>query len=193
MSRDQAPELDAQKWTAVARLLRPQGRRGELLAELLTDFVESFNHRKRLFLIPENSAAAVEPRELNIEHFWPHKGRIVLKFAGIDSISAAESLGRGLLAVPRSERMPLQFGEAYAGDMIGMSLLHVAQDGTKTLGSITDILPGDAGADLLQLGEGDHAILIPFARAYLKKINFDERTIEMELPPGLIEIQRQKS
>lgn len=181
---------DAREWTVVARLLHPQGRRGEVLAELFTDFVESFEHRERLFLLPENPGPAGMARELNIEHSWHHKGRIVLKFAGFDSISDAESLGRGFLAIPRSERMPLPPGEAYIGDLVGMVLLNVGPEHTTKLGSVTDVLPGAAGPALLQLGEGDNALLIPFAKAYLKKINFDERTIEMELPEGLLEINK---
>src|SRR5215469_1083427 len=99
-------------WAIVARLVRPQGRRGEILADLLTDFPERFAERKRLYLLVSESSP--QPgREVTLEQHWLHKGRIVLKFSGVDSINDAEALRDLLVAIPVSERAPLTGGAVY--------------------------------------------------------------------------------
>src|ERR1700757_1358728 len=115
-------------WAILAQLVRPQGRHGEILADVLTDFPERFADRKRLFLLsattkgrtaPENPP----PREIVLERHWLHRGRIVFKFAGIDSISDAETL-RGLdVAIPASERAPLTDGAVYISDLVGCEII----------------------------------------------------------------------
>jgi len=82
-------------WAILARLMRSQGRHGEILAEIFTDFPERFAERKRLFLIASETSA-LPVREVTLERHWLHKGRVVLKFAGVDSINDTEAL-RGLL------------------------------------------------------------------------------------------------
>ncbi len=67
-----------------------------------------------------------EPRAIELVHHWLHKGGIVLHFAGIDSISAAEKLIGLVVAIPRTERAPLAEDEAYIGDLIGCTLIDVA-------------------------------------------------------------------
>ena len=84
-------------WVVLAHLLRPQGRKGELLADLLTDFPERFEDRKQVFLASEGfSGPASAARAADAVSFWlpvgKNAGRIVLHFAGIDSISDRKSV-----------------------------------------------------------------------------------------------------
>jgi 16S rRNA processing protein RimM len=177
-------------WTTLARILRPQGRRGELLAEILTDFPESFGARKRLFLRPEHEVRRDELRESILEAHWPHKGRIVLKFAGIDSIGDAEKLRGFTVVVPREERMLLQEDTVYIGDLLGARVIDVGQGGPQDAGEIMDVLPGGIAPDLLVVRtDAPEPLLIPFVKAYLKKIDLAAKRIEMELPAGLTAIQ----
>src|SRR5690242_20546910 len=89
-------------WVILARLVRPQGRHGEILADILTDFPERFAERKRLFLVSRETSR--EPvREALLESHWLHKGRVVLKFSGVDSINDADALRGLLVAIPASE------------------------------------------------------------------------------------------
>ena len=90
-----------QEFVVVARILRPQGRHGEVLAEILTDFPEKFAERSKLWLGQEKDA---QPREYSLTNHWFHKGRVVLKFEGIESISDAEALTGSLVQIPREER-----------------------------------------------------------------------------------------
>jgi 16S rRNA processing protein RimM len=177
-------------WITLARVLRPQGRRGELLAEILTDFPESFGERKRLFLKPERDDFRGEPREVNLEAHWPHKGHIVLKFAGIDSIDDAEKLRNFAVVVPREERMPLQDDAVYISDLLGAHVVDVSHGGRQDAGEITDVLPGGIAPSLLVVRtQAAEPLLIPFVKAYLKKIDLQAGQIEMELPAGLTTMQ----
>ena len=171
-------------WTFLARLVRPQGRHGEILADVLTDFPERFADRKRLFLVSsETSHEAL--REAALENHWRHKNRIVFKFAGVDSISDADSL-RGLyVAIPAEERAALTDGSVYTGDLIGCELLDVSAD-AKRVGFVTDV-DRVAGLLAVRTADGDEAF-IPFANAWLAKMDIAGKRIEMRLPPGLLDV-----
>jgi 16S rRNA processing protein RimM len=175
----------------LAHLVRPQGRHGEILAEILTDFPERFSERKRLFLVlPENAPSHAAknqlPREVTLEHHWLHKGRVVFKFAGVDSIEAAENL-RGLdVAIPAEERAPLADGSVYISDLIGCEVVDVDSAEPKLIGTIDDV---DRNASLLVVnGSSGTELLIPFVQAYLVEVNLEAKRIEMRLPPGLLDI-----
>src|SRR5271157_5139873 len=131
------PEKAAQ-WVWLARIRRPQGRKGEVFAEILTDFPEKFSERRCLWLLQEGAPAS-SPREVELLAHWPHKGGIVLHFAGIDSISAAETLQGLIVAIPRSERAALAEEEVYIGDLIGCSLVDVAPAIPVEIGEIEKV------------------------------------------------------
>jgi 16S rRNA processing protein RimM len=177
-------------WVLVAQLVRTQGRRGELLADLLTDFPERFAERKRLYLRkPAGEPAAPSVREVRLESHWLHKGRIVLKFAGIDSISDAELL-RGLdVAIPAVERAPLDDGSVYISDLIGCHVIDLRSN-QRDAGEVVDVDRDTTATPLLVVrapGQKDE-VLIPFAKAFLRKVDLDAKRIEMELPEGLLEL-----
>ncbi|MGZ5744521.1 MAG: ribosome maturation factor RimM, partial [Burkholderiales bacterium] len=96
------------EFITIARIAKVQGRRGEVAADLHTDFPERFEERRRLFALTSSGR-----RELHVEEHWAHKGRIVLKFAGVDSISDAEALVGAELQVPRNERVDLGAAGTY--------------------------------------------------------------------------------
>jgi len=170
-------------WAILARLVRPQGRIGEILADILTDFPERFAERKRLFLV--SSETSPEPvREVTLERHWLHKGRIVLKFAGVDSISDAEALRGLLVAVPASERAELTDGSVYIGDLIGCEVVDL--NAAKPVGVVAGV---DREAGLLQVKTpGGEEALVPFAKEYLVRMDVAGKRIEMRLPEGLLNI-----
>ena len=98
----------------LARIRRPQGRKGEVFADILTDFPEKFAERRQLWLLAEGASAAV-PREVELLAHWLHKGGIVLHFEGVESISAAETLAGLIVAIPLAHRAPLADDEVYIG------------------------------------------------------------------------------
>lgn len=171
-------------WTIVARLVRPQGRHGEILADILTDFPERFADRKHLYLVHSETSGA-PLREMALENQWLHKGRVVLKFAGIDSINDAETLRGLMVAIPESERAPLPEGSFYISDLVGCEIVDVSA-GPASIGVVTDF-DREAGVFAVKRPAGDEA-LIPFAKAYLVRMDLAGKRIEMRLPAGLLEI-----
>jgi 16S rRNA processing protein RimM len=192
---------DARSWVVLAHLLRPQGRKGELLAELLTDFPERFKEHPRVFLArPEFKGTPAEARNMEVTSAWlpvgKNKGRIVLQFAGVDSISAAESIAGLDVIVPHEERLPLDSDSVYISDMIGSAVF----DGPVKVGLIEGVqFPStpDGSARLddappwleVRSVEGSE-ILVPFAKAFISKIDLQAKRIEMKLPSGLLEINK---
>jgi 16S rRNA processing protein RimM len=177
-------------WVLLARIVRPQGRRGEVLADILTDFPERFAERKRLFLRSPTGPKPYAMREAKVESHWLHKGRVVLKFAQVDSIADAENLRGFEVVIPRDERMPLEGDAVYVSDLLGVRVIDVSLGGAGDAGEITDVEPEGAGPAMLVIRtpDGDE-LLIPFVRAYLRKIDLEGKRMEMELPVGLLAMQ----
>ena len=123
-------------------------------------------------------------RALKIEELWPHKGMLVLKFAGIDSISDAETLIRSELQVPREERAELEAGWNYVSDLIGCTVF----DGELEVGIVRHLTFGAGEAPLLIVQAGTKQHEIPYAEAYVKKLDLAGKQIFMQLPEGLLEL-----
>ena len=185
-----APEI-AEQWVWLARIRRPQGRKGEVFADILTDFPEKFAERRRLWLLREgvqvtSGGANPAPRETELEADWLHKGGVVLHFSGIDSISAAETLTGLIVAIPITERAALAEGEVYVGDLIGCVLVDVAGGEPMVVGEIEGVDRTAGPVALLVLRAGE--VLIPFAKSYLRNIDLNAKRVEMALPEGLIDL-----
>ena len=159
---------------------KTQGRRGEVAVELHSDVPERFKVGLKLFGLGQDG----NRRELQIEEFWPHKGDLVLKFAGIDSISDAETLLGCELQVPKSERARLEQGWNYVSDLIGC----VVFDADRELGKIEDVQFGAGEAPLLIVGVGSKRCEIPYAEAYLKSVDLEQKRIQMHLPEGMLDL-----
>jgi 16S rRNA processing protein RimM len=193
-----APEQagQAEKWVWLARIRRPQGRKGEVVADILTDFPEKFEERRQLWLLPEAAgtgassrpATTPAPREVELAAHWLHKGGVVLHFAGVDSISAAETLAGLVVAIPLAERAPLDDGEVYVADLIGCALVDVAGAEPVTVGEIEDVDRTAGPVALLVVRGASGEVLIPFAKSYLRKIDLEGKRVEMALPEGLADL-----
>ena len=104
-----------------------KGRHGEVLADIFTDFPERFAQRKRLFLRPPAGGQLDAMREAKVESHWLHKGRVVLKFSQVDSITDAENLRGFDVVIPREERMPLEGDAVYVSDLLGVRVIDVSR------------------------------------------------------------------
>lgn len=191
----------APAWIVLAHLLRPQGRKGEVLAELFTDFPERFDSHKRIYLAaPGFQGQTDQARPAEVIHHWlpvgKNQGRIVLHFAGIDSISGAESIAGQDVLIPEEERLPLDDNSVYIDELIGC----MVYDGDTTVGQVEDVqfptTPDgtrrlEEAAPLLEVrSPGGNEILIPFAKDFLVALDSAHKRIEMKLPEGLIEINQ---
>ena len=165
----------------LARVIKTQGRHGEVAAEIHSDVPGRFTAGMKLLALDESQ----DRRELEVEELWPHKGLLVLKFAGVDSISDAEALIGSELQVPRSERAQLEPGWNYVSDLVGCSLF---DRGTR-VGLIEDVQFGTGEAPLLIVASGSGKKFdIPFAEAYLEAVDLQQRQVRMNLPEGMLEV-----
>ena len=127
-------------------------------------------------------------REMELAAHWLHKGGVVLHFAGVDSISAAETLSGLIVAIPRTERAALGEDEVYTGDLIGCALVDVAGDEPFTVGEIEDVDTTAGPVALLVVRGAAGEVLVPFAKSYLRKVDLEAKRVEMALPEGLVDL-----
>jgi 16S rRNA processing protein RimM len=123
-------------------------------------------------------------REVEIEDLWPHKGHMVLKFVGIDSISDAEPLVGCELQVMRAERVQLEPGWTYISDVVGCTVFNAGDE----IGKISEVRFGTGEAPLLIVKAGEKEHEIPYAEAYLISVDLDRRQIKMTLPDGMLDL-----
>ena len=171
---------------AVARIARPQGRRGEVAAEILTDFPERFENLRRAWL----ERPGAEPEVVQVEDAWPHKGRIILKFSGVDSISAADQLRGKLVLVPQEEKVELPSGSYFVEDLTGCRVLRKVGESTEEVGTVTEV-EHTGGADLLHVaraGDSKHELLIPLAETICTRIDIEAKAIWIDPPEDLLEL-----
>ena len=173
-------DLKSNEFVTLARVVKTQGRHGEVAVELHSDVPDRLHQGLRVFALAESGTR----RELKIEEAWPHKEFAVLKFVGVDSISDAEALVRCELQVPIGERAPLEPGAAYVSDLVGCRLL----DHQREVGVVSDVRFGAGEAPLLVIGAGKSELEIPFAQEFLGRVDLEAKRIEMNLPEGLIEV-----
>jgi 16S rRNA processing protein RimM len=131
-----------------------------------------------------------ERREVTVEELWPHKSFLVLKFKGIESINDAEALIGAELQLPSRERAELEPGWTYLSDLVGC----IVFDGEREVGEIEDVEFGAGEAPLLVVKSGAKLPYeIPFAEAYLEKLDLERKQVRMKLPEGLLEVNERKS
>ena len=196
----------ATDWVVLARMLRTQGRRGELLAELWTDFPETLKDRGELYLAPADFRGdprisdPASVRLAQVLNLWmpggKNLGRVVLEFAGVSNISDAEKLVGLELLTPATNRPRLEEDEVYVSDLVGSTL----SAGGSIVGTIIDVhFPtspdgrqrlSEAAPLLVVTSNSGEELLIPFVKKFLLTVDLENKQITMELPPGLTELNQ---
>jgi len=182
-ARRESGQNVAGQFLAIARILRPQGRKGEVAAEILTDFPERFHHLQSVFLEDPGQA----PKRIKVEHSWPHKGRIILKFQGTDSIESASCL-RGLqVFIPWEQRTPLPPHHYYLCELQGCRVVWERQG--REIGTVEEV-ESTGGVDVLhvQRPDGKSEVLIPLAQEICTHIDLTARTIVIDPPEDLLDL-----
>ena len=166
---------------AVARVVRPRGIRGEVLAELLTDFPERFEGLTELIAVTPQGTR----RTLALEESWLHAGRIVLKFAGYDTPETARELAGYELTVPESEAVALEPDEYYDWQLIDCQVVTVEG---RELGRVREVLhAGAAPVLVIKAADDRREHLIPLAASICVEIDIAAKLIRVDPPEGLIE------
>lgn len=165
----------------VARIVKTRGLRGEVVADLLTDFPDRFENLKSLIgLSPDESR-----RSLEIEEQWFHGNRLVLKFAGFDTIDAAKELVNYILAVPAEDRIELPEDSFYEWELIGCRVDTV---GGEHIGEIAGVMH-TGGVEILKVvDQTGRDRLIPMAGDIVVEIDKEKKLVRIDPPEGLLEL-----
>jgi 16S rRNA processing protein RimM len=165
---------------SVARIARPQGHRGEVIADLLTDFPERFARLARVYVKRADGRLLL----LDLENSRPHKGRVALKFVGCDSVSGAEELRDARVMVPRDQLVELPEDTYYDFDLIGCEAISVEG---QYLGRVEEVLNYGA-APLLVVRDGARELLIPLVLSICVEISTERKRIVVNPPEGLLDL-----
>jgi len=166
---------------AVARAVRTRGLRGEVVAELLTDFPERFEGLDNLIAVAPDGSRAT----LALEGHWFHGERIVLKFAGYDSVEEAAKLVGREFAVPEAERVELEEDEFYEWELAGCRVETV---GGELLGSVRGVMRTGGVEMLVVEGDTGREYLIPMAEDICVEIDIENKLVRVDPPEGLLEM-----
>ncbi|HKF52682.1 MAG TPA: ribosome maturation factor RimM [Candidatus Acidoferrales bacterium] len=178
----------------LARILRPHGRRGEVAAEILTDFPERLTRLKSALLWDGRNS----PRDAAISGCWLSKsrgGQAIFHFKESGSISDAEKLVGLQVQVPMAERVVLPAGSYYVTDLIGCEVFET-RDAAAKLGVVRDVqFTGEnvSGTPILVVDARAGELLIPLAVEICRSVDVAVRRIEVVLPEGLLDLNPSKS
>ena len=145
-----APGDRGERRVALAAVAGAHGVKGEVRLKLFSDSVESLSRHKKLFI------GDAERRLLSVREGGK---TAVARFEGVADRAAAEALRGSLVEVDRTALAPLEDGEYYHADLIGLAAVDRAG---KAVGTIVAVENYGAG-DLLEIERGDgKRSLIPF-------------------------------
>jgi 16S rRNA processing protein RimM len=164
---------------AVAKITKTRGLRGEVVANVLTDFPARFEDLESVTgLLPTG-----ERLDLKIENFWFQKDRVVLKFEGYDSVEASEALRNVEICVSESEAVELEEGEFFDWELVDCKVETV--DG-KNVGKVREVMR-TGGTEILIVAGGEKEFLIPFAESICIEVDLEKKLVKIDPPDGLLE------
>ena len=164
----------------IARAVRPRGLKGEIVAELLTDFPERFEGLEELVLVSPSG----ERSSKRLEDYWFQNDRVVLKLADCDDVEAAKEFVGFQFAVPESERVPLPADHYYDWELEGCTV----KVGTESIGQVSSVLKTGGTEILVVADENGRERLIPLADSIVVEVDAPGKTIVVDPPEGLLEL-----
>jgi len=163
----------------VATVVRTHGLRGEVLADVATDFPERLRRGASLTWRSGDSERALRVRDAH-----PHGRRVRLAFEGVDSVDAAAALRGGDLCVAAAEAHPAPEGFYYAHEVAGF----VCEDaGGNRIGTVTGLEKTAAGP-ILSIDVAGREALVPWTRPIVVSVDREARRIVLDPPEGLLEL-----
>lgn len=164
----------------IARAVKPRGLKGEIVAELLTDFPERFEDVDELVLVSPSGERSLK----RLEDYWFQNDRVVLKLSGYDDVDAAKELVGFEFAVPESERVPLPDDHYYDWELEGCTV----KVGTESIGQVKAILKTGGAEILVVTDNGGKERLIPLADSIVVEVDTNRKTIVVDPPEGLLDL-----
>jgi len=166
------------QFSSIARIVKRRGVRGEVAAELLTDFPERFSSLDEVRIF--NGEKEYWEK---IEKHWFHKNRVILKFRGRDRPEEVEELIGGDVQVSEDQRVSLPQDNYYHSDLIGCQVL----EDEEVLGGVTGIFEtGAAGCNLVVTRADGREFMVPLVREFVLKVDVEKKVIQVNLPSGLL-------
>jgi 16S rRNA processing protein RimM len=170
----------ASQLVVIAQAVRPRGLKGEIVAELLTDFPERFEQLEELILVLPGG----ERKTGHLESYWFQNDRVVLKLAGFDDVDAAKTLVGVEFAVPESERVLLPSDHYYDWELEGCEV----KVGEASIGKVQSVIKTGGTEILLITDENDKEQLVPLADSIVVEIDTEAKTIVVDPPEGLLDL-----
>lgn len=169
------------RYLAVGLVVGPHGVRGELKVDLLTDDPHRFRLLKRVFVGLEGE----EPVPWPLMGYRLHRQRVLLRLKGCEDRATAETLRGCLVQVPLADAIPLEEGEYYEHQILGLSAWTVAGE---YLGEVVEILYTGANDVYVIQGQdpGRKEILIPAIKGVVLEVDLAAGRLLIELPEGLL-------
>lgn len=173
-------DASSSELVVIARAVKVRGLKGEVAAELLTDFPERFEDVEELVLVSPSGERTVG----QLEDFWFQSDRVILKLADYDDVDAAKQLVGYEFAVPEQDRVPLPEDYYYDWELEGCEV----KAGNEVIGKVSSVLR-TGGAEILVISdEKGIERLIPFADSIIVEIDVEAKTIVVDPPEGLLDL-----
>ena len=167
------------EFVAIARVAKPHGLRGEVVADVLTDFPERFEGLVDVTAIGPDGGR----RQLKIERARFQKARVILQFAGVGTFEEADLLRNFEICIPEGEAVELEEDEFFDWELEGCRVVRV--EGTE-LGEVTSVLR-TGGTEVLVVAGAEKELLIPFAESICVEVDIENSRITVDPPEGLLE------
>ena len=173
-------DTSANELVIIARAVRPRGLKGEIVAELLTDFPDRFEDLEELILVSPRGERTTK----RLEDYWFQNDRVVLKVAGYDDVEAAKELVGFEFAVPESERVPLPADHYYDWELEGCTV----KVGADSIGTVNSVLKTGGAEILVVTDNSGKEHLIPLADSIVVEVDAAGKTIVIDPPEGLLDL-----
>jgi 16S rRNA processing protein RimM len=173
-------DANSSELVIIARAVKPRGLKGEIVAELLTDFPERFEDVDELVLVSAKGKRTIG----QLEGYWFQNDRVVLKLAGYDDVEAAKELVGFEFAVPESERVTLPSDQYYDWELEGCTV----NVGSESIGKVQSVIKTGGAEILLIVDENGKERLIPLVDSIVIKIDATAKTIVVDPPEGLLDL-----
>jgi 16S rRNA processing protein RimM len=169
------------RFLVIGRVLGAHGVGGELKVQVISEDPHRFGRMEQVHIGLEEGDP--EPRAL--ERFRLHKGNALLKLVGCDDRDSATALRGYLLQVPIEDAIPLEEGEYYEFQILGLEVWTVSGE---HLGRVVDVLATGANDVYVVHGTypGHREVLIPALESVVLEIDLEGARMVVELPEGLL-------
>jgi 16S rRNA processing protein RimM len=164
----------------IARAVRPRGLKGEIVAELLTDFPERFENVEELVLVSPRGERTTK----RLEDYWFQNDRVVLKLLGYDDVETAKELVGVEFAVPESERVSLPADHYYDWELEGCTV----KVGDDSIGQVNSVLKTGGAEILVVTGNSGKELLIPLVDSIVVEVDLARKTIVVDPLEGLLDL-----